>query len=156
MTAPQVLMVCLGNICRSPTAEAAVREAADDAGVRVEVRSAGTGSWHLGAPPDARMRRAAAESGLTLGGTAEQVDAEAIAAADLVLAMDSANLAELHRLAEEHGLDTPIRRFREFDAEADGDLDVPDPYYGGEDGFREVVEMCRRAAHGVVATLAER
>ncbi len=152
---PVVLAVCLGNICRSPTAEAALREAAADAGVDLEVRSAGTGGWHLGDPPDARMRRAAAERGLTLTGMAAQVDASALAGADLVLAMDRRNLADLQRLADRTGVDTPIRLYREFDPDAGDDLEVPDPYYGGPDGFVEVVELARRAARGVVAHLAQ-
>lgn len=150
-----VLVVCLGNICRSPTAEAAIREAADAAEVDLEVRSAGTGTWHLGEPPDARMRAAAAEVGLELSGTAERVGSDALDDADLVLAMDAANLSDLRRLADRVGSSTPIRLFREFDpdADGDGDLEVPDPYYGGPDGFDEVVEMCRRTAAAVVEHL---
>ncbi len=152
---PVVLTVCLGNICRSPTAEATIRAAAVDADVPVVVRSAGTGSWNLGDPPDARMRTAAAAVGIELGGTAELVTAEAMAAADLVVAMDRSNLADLERIAREAQIDTPVRMFRAFDpASLDaGDLDVPDPYYGGEDGFAHVVSLCRDAAEGVVAFL---
>lgn len=151
--APVVLTVCLGNICRSPTAQAAIEEAAADAGVAVEVRSAGTGAWHVGEPPDRRMTAAAAEVGLELHGHAQRVDAEALRSADLVLAMDGSNLRDLRRLADEAHITTPIHLFREFDPDApDGD-DVPDPYYGGPDGFREVVEICRRTAHVVVDRL---
>jgi protein-tyrosine phosphatase len=149
----RVLTVCLGNICRSPTAEAAIREAAAAAGLAIEVRSAGTGSWHVGSGPDERMRRAAAAQGLVLEGTAEQVDPSALEEADLVLAMDGSNLADLERMATRYAIDTPIRRFREFDAQAGDDLDVPDPYYGGADGFAEVVAIARRGAKGVVEHL---
>lgn len=152
---PVVLTVCLGNICRSPTAEAALRDAAQTAGVPVEVRSAGTGAWHVGSPPDVRMQQAAAEIGLTLAGEACQADAGSLRGADLVLAMDRRNLRDLQRLADAEGIDTPIRLFREFDPEAAGDLDVPDPYYGGSDGFAAVVTMCRRTAGHVVARLDE-
>jgi protein-tyrosine phosphatase len=151
---PVVLTVCLGNICRSPTAEAALREAAAAAGFDLEVRSAGTGDWHVGDPPDARMRAAAAEVGLELSGAAAQVDAAALRDADLVLAMDRSNLAALERLALLADIDTPIRLYREFDPEADGALEVPDPYYGGPDGFAEVVAIARRTAREVVAHLA--
>lgn len=151
---PVVLAVCLGNICRSPTAEAALREAADQADLDVEVRSGGTGSWHVGAPPDDRMTHAAAEVGLALGGAAAQVEAADLDDADLVLAMDRSNLADLRRMADAAGVTTPIRLFREFDPEADGDLDVPDPYYGGPEGFADVVTMVRRTAREVVAHLA--
>jgi protein-tyrosine phosphatase len=151
---PVVLTVCLGNICRSPTAEAALREAAAEAGMDLEVRSAGTGDWHVGGPPDARMRTAAAEVGLELTGVAAQVDADALRGADLVLAMDRSNLAALERLALLADVATPIHLFREFDPEADGQLEVPDPYYGGPEGFAEVVRIARRTARAVVAHLA--
>ncbi len=154
MTIPTVLTVCLGNICRSPTAEAAIREAAAEAGMELRVRSAGTGSWHLGAPPDRRMREAAAEVGLELDGAAEQVDAAMLREADLVLAMDGSNLRDLQDLAEREGISTPIVRFRQFDPQP-GDGDVPDPYYGGEDGFVEVVDIVRRTATEVVRRLAD-
>ena len=154
MTAPIVLTVCLGNICRSPTAEAALREAADEAGLDIEVRSGGTGSWHLGNPPDRRMRQAAGAEDLQLTGTAEQVDAAALRAADLVLAMDRSNLRDLQRLAAAADVTIPIRLFREFDPRAGDDLDVPDPYYGGPDSFVEVVDIARRTAREVVTKLA--
>lgn len=155
MSAPLVLTVCLGNICRSPTAEAAIREAAADAGFAVEVRSAGTGGWHVGARPDERMREAASAVDLVIDGAAEQVTAEHLAAADLVVAMDRQNLTDLERLAAAAGSDTPIRLFRAFDDDslAADDLEVPDPYYGGPEGFAHVVDLCRAAASGVVAYL---
>lgn len=148
---PRVLMVCLGNICRSPTAEAALREAADRAGISIEVDSAGTGSWHVGDGPDPRMIRAAAEDGLELGGRARQVTAEDFRAFDLVVAMDRSNLADLHRLAPDDDARARVRLFRDFAGELD--QDVPDPWAGGPDGFREVVAIVRRAADGLVRAL---
>jgi protein-tyrosine phosphatase len=153
VTTPMVLTVCLGNICRSPTAEAALREAAADAGFDLVVRSAGTGGWHIASPPDRRMRQAAAEVGLTLDGAAEQVDARMLREADLVLAMDRSNLRDLERLAARADVDTPIHLFRDFDPDP-GDGEVPDPYYGGQDGFTEVVTIVRRTAREVVRRLA--
>ncbi|MFO7778469.1 MAG: low molecular weight protein-tyrosine-phosphatase [Nitriliruptoraceae bacterium] len=150
-----ILTVCLGNICRSPTAEAAIRQAADDAGVALTVRSAGTGSWHLGAPPDARMRAAGAEVGLGIDGVAARVEADAMTEADLILAMDRSNLAELQRVAASDDIDTPIVLFREFDPDAAPGAEVPDPYYGGADGFAEVVAICRRTAGTLVDALAD-
>ncbi len=150
-----VLTVCLGNICRSPTAEAAIREAAAANGLALTVRSAGTGSWHLGEPPDARMRAAGAEVGLTLDGVAERVAVSAMAEADLILAMDRSNLAELEQLAAGGDLDTPIVLFRDFDPDAAPGAEVPDPYYGGTDGFTEVVAICRRTAGELVDALAD-
>ncbi len=155
---PVLLAVCLGNICRSPTAEAALREAAEQAGVTVEVRSAGTGSWHVGAPPDPRMQAAAADDGLHLSGIAEQVTATMLEEADVVFAMDRSNLSDLQRMARDVGIDTPIHLFRDFDPQLQGQTvtaDVPDPYYGGPDGFVDVVRMCRRTAHTVIGRLDE-
>lgn len=153
---PTVLTVCLGNICRSPTAEAAIREAAAERGLTVQVRSAGTGAWHVGEPPDPRMRAAGAERGLLIDGSGAQVTAELLRDADLVVAMDRRNLGDVRSLAADGEVDTPIRLFRAFDdaSVAAGDLEVPDPYHGGEDGFAHVVELCRAAAAGVVAHLA--
>jgi protein-tyrosine phosphatase len=148
--ARRVLTVCLGNICRSPTAEAALRAEAEGRGVPLEVRSAGTGGWHVGAPPDPRMREAAAEVGLDLHGEAAKLTPQDLRWADLVLAMDRSNLAAIEEMAEREGVDTELRLYREFDPEAGTDREVPDPYYGGPRGFAEVVAMARRAAAGVL------
>jgi len=159
----RVLTVCLGNICRSPTAEAALVEAASEAGVALEVASAGTGDWHLGHPPNPPMREAAAAVGLELRGTAQKVDADMLRWADLVLVMDRSNLADVTRLAAEAGVDTRISLFRSFDpelADADGDGrygpdEVPDPYGGPAEGFDEVVRICRRTARAIVRSWHE-
>lgn len=151
----RILTVCLGNICRSPTAEAAIREAAEEAGLAVTVQSAGTGGWHVGAPPDPRMRSAGGEAGLTIDGVAARVDVAAMEGADLILAMDRSNLAELERLATSAGVATPVVLFRDFDPDAGPGAQVPDPYYGGADGFAEVVAICRRTAGALVRALAD-
>lgn len=148
----RVLLVCLGNICRSPTAEAAVREAADEAGVDLEIDSAGTGDWHVGNPPDQRMTAAAAEVGLELTGSARQVAVDDFSDYDLIVAMDASNRADLLRLAADDGARDRVRLFRDYAGEAG--QDVPDPYYGGPDGFREVVGIVRRAARGMVQAIA--
>lgn len=146
--------MCLGNICRSPTAEAAVREALADAGLdgTVEVQSAGTGSWHIGEPPDPRMRKAAEAVGLPLDGAARQVSPDDFHRHDLILAMDRANLRDLQALAPDEAARAKVRLFRDFDPAADGE-EVPDPYFGGERGFARVVEICRAGAAGLVAAL---
>jgi protein-tyrosine phosphatase len=149
----RVLMVCLGNICRSPTAEAAVREAAQAAGVDLHVDSAGTGAWHVGEPPDRRMTAAAAEDGLHLGGAARQVTVDDFDRFDLVIAMDRSNLRDLERLAPDDDARARLRLFRDYAGETG--QDVPDPYYGGPDGFREVVALVRRAATGLVDAIAD-
>jgi protein-tyrosine phosphatase len=153
----RILVVCLGNICRSPTAEAALKEALRDAGLeeRVRVDSAGTGDWHLGEPPDERMTRAAASVGLALEGQACQITAADFETAELILVMDRANLRDVLAMAPDDSAREKVRLFREFDPEADRD-EVPDPYYGGDEGFHEVVRIARRSARNVVDEVRER
>ena len=148
----RVLAVCLGNICRSPAAEAAIAEAACNAGVDIEVDSAGTGAYHIGEPPDERMRRAAAEAGLSISGRARQFEPVDFDRFDLIVVMDRANLRDVLSQASDEDAVDRVRLFRSFDPGADPeDLDVPDPYFGVPDGFRQVVDMVRRAAEGLVA-----
>lgn len=149
----RVLTVCLGNICRSPTAEAALREVAAHHGFSIDLDSAGTADYHVGKPPDRRMTEAARQAGLELGGSARQVETDDFHRFDIILAMDRSNLADLQAIAPSPELAAKVRLFRSFDATAT-DLDVPDPYYGGDEGFREVVAICRRAAAGFVDQVA--
>jgi len=143
----RVELVCLGNICRSPTAHVVVAERIADAGLTdvVEITSSGTGDWHVGGPMD---RRAAAT--LTAAGydasrhRARQWDSDGHL--DLVLAMDDTNLADLG------GRTDRVRKFRDFDP-VDPQGDVPDPYYGGADGFEEVLAMVERTASALVGEL---
>ncbi|MBW3603925.1 MAG: low molecular weight phosphotyrosine protein phosphatase [Actinobacteria bacterium] len=153
----RVLFVCLGNICRSPTAEAATFEALEDVGIAglVTLDSAGIGDWHVGNPPDRRMRAAADDAGLHLTGRARQVTATELADWDLILAMDRSNLDELRAMAPSAEVRDRVRLFREFDGDADHS-EVPDPYYGGPHGFVEVVRICRAAAAGLADELAHR
>lgn len=148
----KILAVCMGNICRSPTAEAAIVEAARAAGVDVEVDSAGTGAWHVGDPPDRRMTRAAGEVGLHLSGSARQVTESDFDRFDLILAMDESNRHNLMAIAPNDAAIDKVRMFRSYDPDA-GDLDVPDPYYGGEQGFHDVVAMVRAAAAGLIDSM---
>ena len=146
----RILFVCLGNICRSPTAEGVFRSVAEQEGVEVEVRSAGTGGWHVGAPPDERATTAAAARGIELAGAAQQFEPADFEAYDLIVAMDTQNAADLQRVAPDEEAAAKIRLLREFDPEAAGDLDVPDPYYGGPDGFEDVLDMVERSSRGLV------
>ncbi len=145
-------MVCLGNICRSPTAEAALEEAATAAGVPVEVDSAGTAAYHVGQPPNPPMVAAAAREGLTVRGTARQVAVEDFDRFDLIVAMDTANLADLRVLARDDADRAKLRLFRDW-TDRPG-LGVPDPYAGPDEGFTEVVHIVRDAARGLVEELA--
>lgn len=140
----RLLFVCLGNICRSPTAEAVMRRLVADRGLgaEIEVDSAGTGAWHVGEPPDARAAEAAGRRGFTLTGAARQVTRADYEAFDLLVAMDAANARDLRRMAPP---DTghKVRRL--------ADVDVPDPYYGAENGFETVLDIveaaCLRLLH---------
>jgi protein-tyrosine phosphatase len=152
----RVLFVCLGNICRSPTAEGVMRALLTRERVDgVEVDSAGTGAWHVGEPPDARATAAARGRGIELSGAARQVTRADFDRFDLLLAMDGENLRALRRLAPDGDASGRVRLLREYDATAyaRGELDVPDPYYGGAHGFDAVLDMVETACAGLLAQL---
>lgn len=122
----------------------------------VEVDSAGTGGWHLGEPPDRRATAAARARGIRLDGAARQVRPEDFREFDLLLAADRENLADL-RAAAPPGTEHKIRLLREFDPGAEGaDLDVPDPYHGGERGFEDVLDLVEAACRGLLARIRPR
>jgi protein-tyrosine phosphatase len=156
----RILFVCLGNICRSPTAEGVMRHLVREAGLdgRVVLDSAGTGSWHVGSPPDSRARAAARRRGIELDGVARTVTQQDFEAWDLILAMDRDNHAELLRRAPHEAARAKVRLLREFDpdAVARGELEVPDPYYGGERGFEEVLDIVEAACRGLLAEIGAR
>jgi protein-tyrosine phosphatase len=149
----RVLFVCLGNICRSPTAEGVFRHLVEEARLAsaFEIDSAGTGAWHVGEPPDRRMTQAAAAAGYRLEGAARQVRSADFEYFHDILAMDSSNLRDLRAFAPD-GLAAKIRLFRELDPHGAGE-DVPDPYYGGDDGFRQVVNIVERTARAWLEAL---
>jgi protein-tyrosine phosphatase len=154
-----IAVVCLGNICRSPMAQVVLTAALGRAGLddRVEVVSAGTGDWHVGSPMDRRAAAVLTSHGYDASRhRAQQCVASWHAEHDLVLAMDAQNLADLEELAEElAGSERRLRLFRDFDPLADdGDRDVPDPYYGGDDGFDHVLALVRRTSDALVEELA--
>jgi protein-tyrosine phosphatase len=150
----RLLFVCLGNICRSPTGEGVMRHLLREQGLEdaVELDSAGTGDWHVGHAPDRRATTAAAGRGIALSGAARQVTPEDFEAFDLLLAMDRANHADLLALAPDDEARERVKLLREFDPEAvaGDDLDVPDPYYGADDGFDEVLDIVTRACGGLL------
>jgi protein-tyrosine phosphatase len=155
----RLLFVCLGNICRSPTAEGVMRALARERGLQrsVELESAGTGAWHVGSPPDARATHAARARGVALEGAARQVRVEDFNDFDLLLAMDRENLRELRRLAPGDEQRAKVRLLREFDPASAGsdDLDVPDPYYGAAGGFDEVFELVHAACEGLLEQIRD-
>ena len=150
-----ILFVCMGNICRSPTAEGVMRALVRDAGLedRIELDSAGTGGWHAGEPPDARAAEAAGRRGIALAGAARQVTSDDFERFDLLVAMDRSNLRDLLAIAPDEDAAEKVRLLREFDPVADGDLDVPDPYYGGDRGFETVLDQVHAACRGLLAEL---
>ena len=125
----------------------------------VRVDSAGTGAWHAGEPPDPRACAVAEMNGVTLNGSARRVVPEDFQEFDYVLAMDSANLNDLEHLQASSGGDARVALFRTYDPLAEGDSDVPDPYYGGSSGFDRVYEMvdrtCRELVDHLSAELSE-
>jgi low molecular weight protein-tyrosine phosphatase len=153
----RLLFVCLGNICRSPTAEGTMRALVREAGMeeQIELDSAGTGGWHVGSPPDERATEAAAGRGIALEGSARRVRAADFDDFDLVIAMDSANLSDLRSLAGNEEQREKLRLLREFDpaGAGSGDLDVPDPYYGAGDGFERVLDMVEASCRGLLARI---
>ena len=134
----RVLFVCLGNICRSPTAEATMRRLVAEAGLadEVEVDSAGTGGWHLGEPPDERATQAAARRGIELKGAARAVARWDFDANDILVAMDRSNRDDLLALAPSEEGRAKVRLLL-----TGPERDVPDPYYGGSDGFDRVLDV---------------
>jgi len=150
----RILFVCLGNICRSPTAEGVFRHLLEQEapGLSIEIDSAGTADYHVGDPPDPRTQRAAAARGIDLGGLrARQVMADDFLRFDLILAMDQDNLRELQALRPRHSR-ARLQLFLEY-APGLGRLDVPDPYYRDAGGFEEVLDLATAASRGLIASL---
>jgi protein-tyrosine phosphatase len=155
----RICFVCLGNICRSPTAEAVMRHLVTGAGLEREIliESAGTGDWHIGEPRDRRSQAVGRARGTPLQGVAQQFTSVDFDRYDYVLAMDRANRKELLRLARDEADRAKVRLLRSFDpALADADAEVPDPYYGGPSGFEEVFDICERACRGLLEHLRSR
>lgn len=153
----KVLFVCMGNICRSPTAEAVFKGMVERAGLadRIESDSAGTHDYHVGEAPDGRAQSAARMRGYEMGSLcARQVTRRDFVEFDYVLAMDEANLARLQRLAPP-GHAATLKLFMEF-AGQDAPREVPDPYYGGTQGFERVLDMVEQAARGLLDHLGGR
>ncbi|MFP6559531.1 low molecular weight protein-tyrosine-phosphatase [Paraburkholderia sp. B3] len=157
MNKVSVCFVCLGNICRSPTAEAVMRHMVGQAGLdgRIDVDSAGTGDWHLGEAPDERAQRAGHRRGYDLAPLrARQIGAGDFERFDFVVAMDDANITALQKVAPPAARDK-IRLLMEFAPQLDTRI-VADPYFGGEAGFETVLDQCETACEGLLAALRTR
>jgi protein-tyrosine phosphatase len=153
----RVCFVCTGNICRSPMAESVFRARVAEAGLdgQVEVDSAGTGGWHEGDGADPRTVSVLEGSGYESDHSARRFEPSWFSHLDLVVALDSGHLMALRRLAPTEEDVAKVRLLRSYDPAADGDLDVPDPYYGGPDGFEECLEMVEAASEGLLAAVRE-
>jgi protein-tyrosine phosphatase len=152
-----VLFVCLGNICRSPLAEAVFRSVVVEAGLedRFVIDSAGTSGYHDGEPPDRRTTAVAARRGVTVQGTSRQITGTDVDSFDYLIVMDGENLRNVERMARTARGTPEVWRFREFDPRGTGDLDVPDPYFGGPEGFEDVHEIVDRSARGLLAYIRQ-
>ena len=155
--APKVAVsfVCMGNICRSPTAEAVMRHLVREAGFEhaIALDSAGTGDWHVGEERDKRSRAVAHRRGMPIVGPARQFARSDFDRFDLVLALDEENARHLRHLASTDKARAKIRLLREFEANAGPGAEVPDPYYGGPEGFEHVFDICLAACRGLLEHL---
>lgn len=153
----RVCFVCTGNICRSPMAESVFRARVAEAGLDglVEADSAGTGGWHEGDGADPRTVTVLVNNGYGGEHTARRFQPSWFSRLDLVIALDAGHLKALRRLAPTAEDAEKVRLLRSYDPAAGDDLDVPDPYYGGMDGFEECLEMVEAASEGLLAAIRE-
>ncbi|NWN91450.1 low molecular weight phosphotyrosine protein phosphatase [Marinobacter adhaerens] len=151
-----VLFVCLGNICRSPTAEGVFRKLVEDAGLQeqVYIDSCGTSNWHIGKGPDPRSQEAASNRGIDIGGLkARQFSEKDLDTFDYVVVMDRQNLADVKDIWRQNGGTEPTL-FLEYGST--GLAEVPDPYFGGDEGFEHVLDLIEEAGQGLLRNIQER
>ncbi len=154
----EVCFVCLGNICRSPLAQGVFEKCVRDDGLQdqILISSAGTGSWHIGSPPDERMQETANKYGVQLNSRGRQFQSVDFFTFDLILAMDDSNFSILEQICPDPKKAENLKMFRSFDPENNGDLNVPDPYYGGGKGFEIVYEIVHRTCPEILEFLKAR
>ena len=150
----KILFVCLGNICRSPAAENIMNHLIEQEGLgdRIICDSAGTGGWHVGAPPDRRMRAAAAARGMDFVGAARQFHAQDLQEFDLILAMDKENYRDILALDPQGKFRGKVKMMCDY-CQTHRDQEVPDPYYGGTEGFNYVIDLLFDACGGLLKSI---
>ena len=150
-----VCFVCHGNICRSPLAQGVMESIVNQEGLKksILISSAGVSSWHVGEPPDSRMQHTARKHGIALNSRGRHFEGHDFNQIDLILAMDRSNLETLKSLRPEAETRDKLFLFRSFDPDNNGDLEVPDPYYGGEKGFELVYQMVERTCPKILEHL---
>ncbi|MCW2898387.1 MAG: protein tyrosine phosphatase [Streptosporangiaceae bacterium] len=151
----RVTFVCTGNICRSPMAEWVLRHHVAEEGLAVEVDSSGTGSWHVGHDADHRAVRALLDRGYRSAHTARQFEPRWFGHYDLIVALDQGHLRALRSMAPDAPARDKVRLLREFDPGTAGDLDVPDPYYGGSADFDHALRLVEAAVPGLLQEIRE-
>ena len=151
----KICFVCQGNIIRSPLAENIFRHLAEEQNLigKYQLDSAGTSAYHTGEAPDRRMRQVAAEHGFVYTGRAKQFRREDLKTCDLIVVMDNNNRRILESMAGDQPQLNKIRMMREFDPQGDGAMDVPDPYYGGLEGFEDTFQIVKRSCEGLLEAL---
>ncbi|MGB3616339.1 MAG: low molecular weight protein-tyrosine-phosphatase [Elainellaceae cyanobacterium] len=152
----KILFVCLGNICRSPSAEGIMNHLIQRKQLQDQIHcdSAGTSSYHIGSAPDSRMTQAARQQGITLSGQARQFVVDDFDAFDLIVAMDQDNYRDILRLDPTGEHRHKVKQMCEFTSEY-SDKEVPDPYYGGADGFRHVIDLLLDACDGLLTRVTQ-
>lgn len=153
----KIVFVCLGNICRSPTAEGVFQHLVNERGLQsyFYVDSAGTSAYHIGETANSRSRDTASKHGIELKSRARRFEAEDLEEFDLIVAMDSQNLKDIKQLDTKGTIDAKVVSMRDYDPRP-GDGNVPDPYYGGIDGFKNVFEIVKRSCETLLDELESR
>ena len=154
MIRKSVLFICLGNICRSPTAEAVFKKRSTDAGLSIWCDSAGTGGYHIGEPPDSRSAKVGRARGYSFAGqSSRKIETADFEAFDLVLAMDKQNLLALQDICPAH-FQHKLKLFLDYAPHTNAD-EVPDPYYGAAGGFDHVIDLVEMASEGLIRALKQ-
>ncbi len=151
----KILFVCLGNICRSPAADGVVRKKAAEAGLDIEIDSAGIGGWHIGQLPDSRMRACGRRHGYDFNHRARQVSASDFERFDIIMGMDAQNISDLRAKAPTEEAKKKIRLMADYLVDHKGQKSIPDPYYGDDSDFEYALELVEDAADNIIRLIGK-